>query len=193
MKRFRFYSIVFLATTLCLSSCAYKLGVSERQIPENLKKISIPVMKNLSREVGAEIYFTNALIQEFERSKVAEVLPESLSDAVLRGTISRIEYVAPETGMKLAKDSEFLPQGTVLATIYNINVVIDMSLVRRSDEKVIWSGSFSGVRSYSAPQVTLPVVNSVNPLYNLSARRQNIELIANDVMSEVHDRMTENF
>ncbi|MNY58066.1 hypothetical protein D3C86_1943590 [compost metagenome] len=68
-----------------------------------------------------------------------------------------------------------------------------MKLVRQADGTELWSGSFSGERTYVAPQVTLAGVNSVNPLYNLSARRQNIDIMANDIMTEAHDRITENF
>lgn len=182
-----------LILILFFTSCAYNMGVSERKVPGNVKTVAITMLKNQSQEVGAEVYFTNALTSEFLRSKIVTVVEEPLADALLSGKITKIEYIAPETGLKLAKDSTYLPQGTVLATVYNVNISVDVSLVRRGDGKVLWQGTYTGVRSYSAPQVTLPVVNSVNPLYNLSARRQNIELIANDVMSEVHDRMTDNF
>jgi hypothetical protein len=70
---------------------------------------------------------------------------------------------------------------------------VTVKVVRQADGTELWAGSFSGERTYAAPQVTLAGVNSVDPLYNLSARRQNIDLMANDLMLEAHDRITENF
>ncbi|HRO68381.1 MAG TPA: hypothetical protein PL182_12500, partial [Pseudobdellovibrionaceae bacterium] len=63
----------------------------------------------------------------------------------------------------------------------------------RSDSEVVWEGRFRGERTYAAPQVHMAGVNSVNPLYNLSARRQNLDVLAQEMMIEAHSRMTENF
>lgn len=66
-------------------------------------------------------------------------------------------------------------------------------LFAESDQSVIWTGSFDGSRTYSAASVSLAGIHSVNPLYNLSAKRQNIMLIANDLMAEAHDRIRRTF
>lgn len=137
--------------------------------------------------------FTNALMQEFYRSKVARVTDQRLADVILIGEIRQLEYLPG--GKKISGDSSapFLAEGAVLATEYRILLTTEIKALDRLTKKVLWSGSFAGERTYVTPQVTLAGVNSVNPLYNLSARRQNIEVMANDMMLEAHDRITENF
>lgn len=88
---------------------------------------------------------------------------------------------------------ESLPTGVLTADSYAIAVEVGITLKRSSDRSVLWKSSFVGNKSFSASKVTVAGVNSVNPLYNLSAKRQNIDQLAATMMSEAHDRMTENF
>lgn len=184
--------IVFVFGAILNSSCAYHWGKADRQLPGGYKKVSVPLFKNKSMEVGIEALFTKAMLLELERSQVAQVASEEVSDVMVQGKIVSLQYF-PGSKKQYDDGSSFLPSGTVLTSSYTIVANVEISLVRRSDNAVIWSANFSGERAYVAPQVTLPGINSVNPLYNLSARRQNIEVIAQDMMIEVHDRLTESF
>lgn len=176
-----------------LSGCAYRLGTSTRSIPGGAKKIAIPVFSNRTPETGIEVGFTNSLMQEFYRSKVARVVNKNEAEAFLEGSIENLQYLPG--AKKTAGDSSapFLADGAVLATEYRILLTVRLRVVDAKTQQALWEGSFAGERTYVAPQVTLAGVNSVNPLYNLSARRQNIEVMANDIMAEAHDRITENF
>ncbi|WP_374079369.1 LptE family protein [Bdellovibrio bacteriovorus] len=179
---------LFLSTLL--TGCAYRLGAATRSIPGGYRQISVPVFKNKTQETGIEVAFTNALIQEFQRSRIARVVDNSLSEVAVVGQIDTIQYL-PSSPRK--EGELYLPKGTVIASEYRILLTVTVKVVRQADGTELWSGSFSGERTYVAPQVTLAGVNSVNPLYNLSARRQNIDVMANDIMTEAHDRITENF
>lgn len=171
-----------------MSGCAYHFGGGDRSLPQGYKQLTIPIFKNLTQEVGIEVAFTNSLKQEFERSKVARLMEPSQAEVVLEGEIKSLTY-----GGTGKTEGGSLPTGTVLASSYDIYVVCSLTLRRQSDRSVLWSGDFSRGRSYGAPAVTLAGINTVNPLYNLSARRQNIDIIAGDMMAEAHDRITENF
>lgn len=178
---------LFLSTLL--TGCAYRLGAATRSIPGGYRQISVPVFKNKTQETGIEVAFTNALIQEFQRSRIARVVDNSLSEVAVVGQIDAIQYLPGSSREGVLN----LPKGTVIAAEYRIRLGVTVKVVRQADGTELWSGSFSGERTYVAPQVTLAGVNSVNPLYNLSARRQNIDVMANDIMTEAHDRITENF
>ncbi len=180
-----------LIFSVLVSGCAYRLGVGTRTIPGGYKQISVPIFKNNTQEAGIEMAFTNALIQEFQRSRIARVVDNSLSEVAVIGQIDNIQYLPG--AKRVAGDSSYLPNGTVIASEYRILLNVTVKVVRQADGTELWSGTFSGERTYAAPQVTLAGVNSVNPLYNLSARRQNIDVMANDIMVEAHDRITENF
>lgn len=184
----KLFVLFFLST-----SCAYRLGTSSRTIPGGGKSIAIPVFLNRTPETGIEMAFTNALMQEFYRSKVARVTDANRADVVLIGELRKLEYLPGAKKVSGDSSAPFLAEGAVLATEYRILLTMEIQVQDRITKKVLWSGAFSGERTYATPQVTLAGVNSVNPLYNLSARRQNIEVMANDMMAEAHDRITENF
>ncbi|WP_413578237.1 LptE family protein [Bdellovibrio sp. HCB290] len=175
-----------------LTGCAYQLGVASRTIPGGYKQISVPVFKNKTQEPGIEVAFTNSLIHEFQRSRVARVVDNSLSEVAVIGQIDNVQYL-PGAKRVSGESSSYLPDGSVIASEYRILLTVTVKVVRQADGTELWGGSFAGERTYAAPQVTLAGVNSVDPLYNLSARRQNIDLMANDLMLEAHDRITENF
>jgi hypothetical protein len=157
-------------------------------MPGGYRQVFIPVFKNYSMEPGIEMDFTSAIRQEFERSRVARVSEPERAEVELVGEIKSVQYV-PETPIQ----GGTLPTGTVLATAYEIRLEVKITLKRKSDGAVLWTSNFTNSRSYIAPQVTMAGVNTVNPLYNLSARRQNIQIISSAMMAEAHDRMTENF
>lgn len=185
--KYNMLCLLLIAFNFGLSSCAYRLGNSERSLPKSYRQLTIPLFKNQSMEPSVEVAFTNALTKEFERSKVGAIVDPNQAEVTVEGTIRSITYTAG------GKKDTGLPSGSVLATTYDIAVSVGIVVRKRADLSVIWSGDFSRTRSYSAPQVTLSGINTVNPLYNSSAKRQNLELMAADMMAEAHDRLTENF
>jgi len=171
-----------------MSSCAYKWGPGDRVIPGGYKYVFIPMFKNFSMEPGIEVYYTSALRREFERSQVAKVSDPGASEVELDGEIVSITYAPGST-----LTGQPYPTGTVLAASYEIRVTMRLVLKRRSDGKDLWHSDFNGTRSYNAPQVSMATINSVDPLYNLSARRQNLQILAQTMMAEAHDRISETF
>jgi len=185
-----FLSLLFLSPLL--ASCAYHLGNQERDIPGGYRTVAVPVFKNNTMETGVEVYFTNALIREFARSRIGRITEKSQAQTTLEGTITSISYiVASQIGS--SETSTAIPNYTVLTTGYRVFVKTSLRLIRNSDQKVLWAGNFEGERSYLAPKVGKEVINSADPLYNQSARNQNLQIMAKDIMTEAHNRLTENF
>ena len=180
---------------LFLSSCAYKFGYQSRKLPQSYQQISVPMFSNITQEVGLEAYFTNALIQEFERSQVAKVSSRNLAPVYVKGEITgvHIRYNSQDLANNQPGSMRYLPKNTVINTAYRIVVDVQIDLVRSSDKKVIWSQNFSDERVYNSAQISLPGLNTANPLYNNSAKHQNMKVLALDMMKEAHDRMTERF
>ncbi len=179
--------ILFFLSALINASCAYRLGSSDRGLPGGYRQVSIPMFKNYTMEPAIEKNFTNALIQEFERSKVAVVTDSSRSEVEITGEI--ISLGSTTDGVR--ETSKIL--GAQLGSIIRVFVTAKITLRKQSDKSIIWESEFKDERSFSSSQVTVPGVNTVNPLYNLSAKRQNIELMAQNLMSQAYDRLTENF
>lgn len=190
-------SIIFLFLLMVLSgvlsSCAYRFGSPERRIPGGYHLIAVPVFSNKTQEVTIETFFTHSMIMEVERSSLAQVTAKEESQAILMGEITKVDYVQ---GTEITSETggfETLPKGTVLSKEYRIIAEATVKLVRSSDRAVLWEGSVAGEKHYTAPVVTKEVLNTANPLYNQSARIQNIQVMAQDMMAEAYERMTENF
>lgn len=195
MKKTLSVTVLFalLSAVFSLSACAYRFGSPERRIPGGYHLIAVPVFKNKSQEVSIESFFTQALIMEVEKSSLAKVTSKEESQAIILGEIRDVKYIM---GTEITKDSkgfENLPNSTSLAKEYTVEITADIKLVRSSDMAVLWSGSVSDQKRYSAPIITKSVLNTANPLYNQSARIQNIQLMSQDMMAEAYERLTENF
>ncbi len=166
--------------------------MSDRSLPGGYAQVAVPVFKNFTQEVGIEPYFTNALIRQISRSRVARVGDKETSPLVLEGIIRKVDTIegAKVTG---SAGGIQLPEDAVLTTEFRILVSAELILRRRSDEKVIWRGSFQNEKVYAAPRIGHDLVNSANATYNQSARMDTIARLAEEMMLEAHDRMTENF
>ncbi|MBX7231978.1 MAG: hypothetical protein K1X29_07815 [Bdellovibrionales bacterium] len=185
-----------LLIVIVVNGCAYRLGLGERSLPGGYRQLAIPVFKNKTQEVGLEVDFTNALIREFERSKVAEVVPLDAATIKLEGEISSLKVESRSAALGTNGDNgeiSALPSDVVLTTSYRLVVTINLNLIRMSDQSILWSGRVSNEKVYSAPRIGSQVVNSANTTYNQSARQINTISLAKEMMQEVHGRMTENF
>jgi hypothetical protein len=192
------FSLIILIVTASViqilgSGCAYKLSSQTSSLPGQVKVIQIPLFKNDSNELGAETYFTNALKTEAIRSKIVQVKnDESNVEAILQGRIRDITVIADESVIE-AKNTTYLPTENVLATQYKVTATVVLELKRRNSTEVLYSGQFAQTMNYSAPQITLPVINTANSLYNESAKRQTLDAISKELMQAAFDRMVEDF
>lgn len=191
MKNY-FVMTLFLLTG-CLTSCAYKLSSTVDTLPGEVRKVHAPLFKNLSTEPGLETYFTNSIKREILKSQAVEMAPsDAQADAVLLGTVQKVEIISSEVVTE-AKDTDFLPKNTILSATTKIEVTVDLQLKRKNSSEILWRGQFKQSRNYTPPQLTLPVINSANNLYNLSARRQTLETLSEEMMQLAFDRMVDNF
>jgi len=186
---------LILSIVIFQFGCAYKLSSSTDSLPGHVKSIYLPIFKNNSTEPGVEVYFTNALKKEMLTSKKLQLFnDENQSDAVMYGKIKSVEINSDESVAESNQNSKnYLPRGTVISTQVKVVVTVGLELKKANSSQVLWSSEFKQSLNYTPPQVTLPVINSTNNLYNLSARRQTLETLANQMMQLAFDRMVDNF
>ncbi|MEZ4871464.1 MAG: LPS assembly lipoprotein LptE [Bdellovibrionales bacterium] len=67
----------------------YKWGFKDRKLAGGYTEVSVPMFKNQSHEVSIEVAYTNALIEEFSRSQVADVVSDSLAPVKIEGVFER--------------------------------------------------------------------------------------------------------
>jgi hypothetical protein len=178
---------------LALVGCGYRFGISDRTLPGGYSQVAIPVFKNKSADVGIETSFTNALIRRFARSQVARVSDKESSPLLLLGEIVRVETIQGPAATNKSAQLPLLPENTVLTTEYRLKVTAHLVLKRKSDEKILWQGDFTNEKVYAPPRIGTAVVNSANATYNQSARMDTLARLADEMMAEAHDRLTENF
>lgn len=174
-----------------LTGCAsYQWGPGDKKLPGGYTQVSVPLFVNLTQEVGAEVPFTRAIVKEVERSQFASLVKPSDSEVTVRGTIQMLDFQGFSVIDIDDGDGERVRK---LNTAYQIHATVLIELIKPSDGTVVWSTTVDGTRGYNGPKLTQQSVRSANPLYNKSAREQNLIIIANELMNEAFDKMTERF
>lgn len=178
---------------MLLESCAYKLSSKVDKLPGGIRVIQVPLFSNLSREPNVEVLFTDAFKNEVLRfGRISLVNTESQAQGIVLGTIKSVDLRSDESVIE-SKDTQYLPYGTVLPTQVRVTVTVSMKMVEQKTQKILWSSDYTQIKYYTPPQITLPVINSANNLYNLSERRQTLEALSKDMMQLALDRLVDNF
>ena len=152
--------------------------------------MAIPIFNNRTDEVSVETYFTNALRREFERSAVAKITSKEAAPVTIEGEIQRVDVIP---GVPVSSPTNGLPPNTVLNTEVRVTVMAMLRLKRNSDQKIVWEQAFIRESVYTAPQIGLSYINSANANYNQSSRLRTVSKLADQMMEEAHDCLTENF
>ncbi len=183
-----FFKMFLSASAFFLVHCAsYQWGKVSRGVPGDYHQVHVPIFKNYSMEPGVEVEFTNALVEEFERGHIASIKDPSQAEVIVEGEITSVNY------SPYSLDTTGPTRGFLMAGGYSITVNVKIRLKRAADGVVLIEQDYSQGRNYTAPKVKTVGLNSANSLYNLSARRQNIQVMAKAMMADVHDRLTDNF
>ncbi len=177
-----------IATSLMACS-SYEWGQRKRILPGGFTKATIPVFQNFSMNSGIEAFFTNHLTEEFHRSRVAEIVPKSQAEVMIVGEILGVKY----TVESIDKLSGYANPDIVLGRQFRVLARVHYKVIRLDNETVIWEDTLSNEKTFPASAVSIPGLNSTNALYNLSAKRINLEQLSRSMSIEAHARMIENF
>ena len=102
----------------------------------DIKSITIPLFDNQTAEFGIQETITDALIMGFQREGILKVVDEARSDAILHGTILRIEDT-PNTYSADEQVSE-----------YRFQITCDISLENARTGEDLWKETFSTWGNY---------------------------------------------
>ena len=171
---------VLLFALIFVQGCGYGFVTLQDTLPGGIKKVSIPTFENRTHEAGLENIFTAALRNEFFKSKIVEVVATSEAEAEIRGTISGV-HISSAAHSERSLDGR---ASKVLANQYTAKVDVDVSLVRLSDKKVIWTRTLTDEREY---------VTGENLLKNEVQQQAAFNRISTYLMEQSHDLMFENF
>ena len=118
---------LLLAAAALLSGCGYHLTGHATSLPPDIQRIGIPIFVNKTDRPELEQRITSYVISQFlTRGRYQIVSTDEGVDAVLRGEI--LTFVQNPVSIN--------PQGR--ATRYEILINARATLLRTSDEKVLW-------------------------------------------------------
>ncbi|MCJ8277713.1 MAG: LptE family protein [Bdellovibrionales bacterium] len=188
--------LAFLAL-LSLSACAYNIGYANRSLPGGHKTVFVQMFDNTSEQVGAEPVFTQALMSELQRSGFVTVTDKNSAELIISGTI----LTANSAGTASVPTFYKTDHANQTAYSYNASMFLEYLLTvsanvqakRSRDDKVIWQTYLQHQKNYRGSQIKKDGLRSSNALYNQSAKKQTMKLVAREMMAEVFDRLTENF
>ncbi len=109
-----------------LSGCGYHFIGQDSEVLSSVNAIAIPYFANKSYQSGLERYVTEALVDEFVRSRIVSVVTEGDADAVIRGTIEDFRQFV----VSVDKDNKALEYRTMLT--------LDVTLERKDTGEVLW-------------------------------------------------------
>lgn len=79
--------IVVCLAGLLLAGCGYGFRGTVNNLPSDIKSIAIPYLQNDTNEGGLQDLVTQALIKEFNRSKLLKLTSADDADCILKGSI----------------------------------------------------------------------------------------------------------
>ena len=140
-NRMKRYVGLFAACLLALS-CGYRLRGTESYLPTHIKRISIPLFKNLTTRYELDLKLTQAVISEMVARVKVEILAENVrSDAILLGEIQAFTV------------NPIAFSGEAAADRYKITVVAKIVLRDLVNQKVLFSNpSFVYVKQYEVSE-----------------------------------------
>lgn len=164
-------SLILLLTAL--SSCGYHIAGKGGNMPGNITSISIPFFKNQTQKPDAETVITTALIDEFVKSKIVNVV-DTNEEAVLNGKVA---------GYALTPVS--FNRNDVIQE-YRLTMSLEVELARKSDGKILWKDN--NIKNYVDFRVNTSDINATQ-----TAELDAFRKMAKDTARLIKERILEDF
>jgi hypothetical protein len=114
---------------LLFSGCGYRpIGHLDPETP-SVATISVPTWENRTSSRGIEAVFTEKLIEAITRKGLARIVAPADAEATLQGRILSIsESIA----------SYSPPAAAPIPADYQVVVLVNITVIRKSDQKILW-------------------------------------------------------
>lgn len=197
-----------LLAALCLSACGYRFTGEHIGLPEDVRSIAVGTLGNESREHGLEKSLGFALEREIVTRRQLRLEQDSgAADALLSGKIRDVRL----------RPVGFNPRDQ--AVQYEMALIIDLTLTRQVDGKVVWetrglqeideyatSGTVVVTSSSQFQQGNLNAADLENPQFASrddsrpvsiqlaeTERRLVLERLVNQAVRDLYNQMIEDF
>ena len=150
---------------LPLSGCSV-YSASSGRVDENLKKVAVQYLENLTPEPNLGVELSDVIIFALQVDNTLKVVDEASADSIISGKVVRY------TLREVATTSEL----TVNEYQVQIAVVLTFT-VRATGEKIFDNRRFTGIGNY--------VLNDTQGTSEESARNEAVEEIVRDILAQV--------
>ncbi|MBN2643902.1 MAG: LptE family protein [Desulfuromonadaceae bacterium] len=166
-------AVLVALALLSLVACGYHLPGRGNQLPEDVQRLVIEVLKNKTTEPFIETRLTSEVRDQFARRPYFDVVAsEAQADALLQGEISsyHVRAVAYDRDDEIAE--------------YRATMTLTARLVRATRDEILWQGDVSWSEEFKASDDR--------------AQQDNNETLAQEDLSrrlaaELYNRITDNF
>jgi hypothetical protein len=155
------------------SGCGYHFIGENSEVLSGITSIAIPYFENKTYQSGLERQVTEALVDEFVKSRAIAIVSEGDADAVIRGVIEEFrEYV-----------SAFNEGDTALE--YTSFLSLSVTLERKDTGEVLWRNkNLTHIEDYTvSPEIASTEEN----------KEQAILLSSRELATQIHDSIIEGF
>ena len=147
-----------LAAPVLFGGCSgYHLGPAKPASMKEVHTLAVPAFQNMTLEPRVEVMLANCVIKQLQQDGTYKISTESESDAIVQGTLERIERT-PSRGVQ----KDFYQTSE-----YTLSLLLKVKVVQRSTGKTL---SEREVRGHSSFFVTSS--NSMSP--EINARVANV-------------------
>jgi outer membrane lipopolysaccharide assembly protein LptE/RlpB len=164
-------TIVILVVSL--AGCGYHFIGQESGVLSGIHSIAIPYFVNKSFEPGLERYVTEALVDEFVKSKFIKVVDEAAADAVIRGRIEEFS----ESVISFDKDDRALE--------YRTRISLDITLERKDTAEILWRNK--GLYHFEEYTVSSDIATTE------ANKKIALKMTAAELAERIHDSIIEGF
>jgi len=131
-----------LATGVILAGCMrYSFSGA---VPSHLKTVAVPLVENQTAEYGVAEKITDEVVSRIQQDNTLKIADENAADAVLRGTLVRVDdvpYTYSETGQTQGQNFN--------VGEYKLTLVVKVQYYDQVEKKVIWEREFSNWGTYN--------------------------------------------
>ena len=126
-----------LSSLLIMFSCS-PYSFSGTSVPKHIKTIAIPLFENNTSEFGLTEQVTDALLDDFIKENILQIVDQRDSDSVMRGTISKVSDV-PYTFDENEDVQEF-----------RVTISVNLVWIDKINEIDLFKGKVTGWGVYAA-------------------------------------------
>jgi hypothetical protein len=169
----KFFAFILFLFAALQNGCGYHFIGEKSEILSGINAIAIPYFENKTYQSGLERQVTEALVDEFVKSRTIAIVSEGDADAVIRGVIEEFkEYVSA-----FDEDDSALEYGSFLA--------LSVTLERKETGEVLWRNkNLTHFEDYNvSSEIALTEEN----------KEQAILLSSRELAIRIHDSIIEGF